>query len=99
MGHFLNVYVGDERLLFGRIMQAAGEGRNEKRAIIAAGRGGALPRTYKACRRLRWTRRSARSAPTTSTRVTTGLAPCPRSARWGSISRNASITAGCTVIG
>ena len=35
-------------------------------------------------------------APRTSTPASTGAAPCPRSASWGSISRSASTTAGST---
>ena len=47
-----------------------------------------------------WTRPpSAKSAPRTSTRATTGAARCRRSASWGSISRSASITAACTITG
>ena len=44
-------------------------------------------------------RAAARSAPTTSTRATTGAAHCRRSASWGSISRSGSITAACTATG
>ena len=50
-------------------------------------------------RRLPWTTPCARSAPTTSTRATTGHARCRRSAPWGSISRSGSIIGGCTAIG
>ena len=46
-----------------------------------------------------WTTPSARSPPRTSTRASTGAARCRRSASWGSISRSASTTAGCTATG
>ena len=89
-------------LVLPRIMQAADHYRNEKLAILTtitpvAKR--APPQDKNDRRRTPWTRRSARSAPTTSTRASTGAARCRRSAPWGSISRSASITAACTATG
>ncbi len=63
------------------------------------GRGSTAPSNEKIPRSRSWTIPCARSAPTTSTRATTGVARCRRSAPWGSISRSGSITGACTAIG